>query len=179
MIPHLWPTGTLLMTSWLPLEKPTTISYLPPSKWPNSDKFKVPNSLVPILFPQIFHHISPCLHHFPIYIIYFPHTFTIYFHVAGANPAREGALLPGRYRLRGDGHREFFAGQQRAAATGREEPGPGQGHGGPRGHGRRPQRFLFDTGANGMCFLMPGPSQLRFGWNRRNMSIYVPSGNVT
>jgi len=75
----------------------------------------------------------------------FPHTFTPYFHVAtGANPATEGALLPGRHRLRGDGHRKFPAGQQRAAATGREEPGPGHGPwwatGGHRGH-----KDLFNT----------------------------------
>ena len=50
-----------------------------------------------------------------------------------------------------DGHRKFPAGQQRAAATGREEPGTGHGHGGPRratgGH-----KDLFNTGQMGCVF---------------------------
>ena len=79
----------------------------------------------------------------------FPHTFTPYFHVAGANPATEGALLPGRHRLRGDGHRKFPAGQQRAAATGREEPGTGHGpRGATGGH-----KDLFNTAQMGCVFI--------------------------
>ena len=55
----------------------------------------------------------------------FPRCSTPISPLTGANRAQEGALLRGRHRLRGDGHREFPAGQQRAAATGREEPGTG------------------------------------------------------